>query len=68
MGKFALIRDVETEEPVPTQDFVDQVIGVLVEQLGHRLPEAKQMVRAAMKRKPLISIRKICLMKSIGVR
>jgi Holliday junction DNA helicase RuvA len=55
MGKFALIRDVETEEPVPTQDFVDQVIGVLVEQLGHRLPEAKQMVRAAMKRKPLIS-------------
>ena len=55
MGKFALIRDLETEEPVPTQDFVDQVIGVLVEQLGHRLPEAKQMVRAAMKRKPLIS-------------
>ena len=55
MGKFALIRDVETDEPAPTQDFVDQVIGVLVEQLGHRLPEAKQMVRAAMKRKPLIS-------------
>ncbi|MEZ4566824.1 MAG: hypothetical protein R2860_07600 [Desulfobacterales bacterium] len=40
---------------MPTQDFVDQVIGVLVEQLGHRLLEAKQMVRAAMKRKPLIS-------------
>jgi Holliday junction DNA helicase RuvA len=55
MGKFALIRDVETEAPAPTQDFADQVIGVLVEQLGHRLPEAKQMVRDAMKRKPLIS-------------
>lgn len=55
MGKFALIRDVEAEEPASTQDFVDQVIGVLVEQLGHRLPEAKQMVQAAMERKPLIS-------------
>jgi len=55
MGKFALIRDAETEAPSPTQDFADQVIGVLVEQLGHRLPEAKQMVRDAMKRKPLIS-------------
>jgi Holliday junction DNA helicase RuvA len=55
MGKFALIRDAETEEPAPAHDFVEQVIGVLVEQLGHRQPEAKQMVQAAMKRKPLIS-------------
>ena len=55
MGKFALIRDEDTEKPVRTDDFVEQVIGVLVDQLGHKLPEAKQMVRAAMKRKPLIS-------------
>jgi len=55
MGKFALIRDDETDKPLPLEDFVDQVIGVLVDQLGHKMPEAKQMVKAAMKRKPLIS-------------
>ncbi|MEZ4578160.1 MAG: hypothetical protein R2875_09160 [Desulfobacterales bacterium] len=38
MGKICPDRDAETDAPVPTQDFVDQVIGVLVEQLGHRLP------------------------------
>lgn len=55
MGKFALIRDEEPESPHPSEDFVAQVIGVLVDQLGHRMPEAKQMVGAAMKRKPLIA-------------
>ena len=55
MGKFALIRDEESDMPLSSEDFVDQVVGVLVNQLGHRMPEAKQMVRAAMKRKPLIS-------------
>ncbi len=54
MGKFALIRDEDTDKPLPVDDFVEQVVGVLVDQLGHRLPEAKQMVQAAMKRKPLI--------------
>ncbi len=67
MGKFALIRkdssgsgeegpdDEGMADEAPDRDFVDQVIRVLVEQLGHRLPEAKQMVRAAMKRNPLIA-------------
>jgi Holliday junction DNA helicase RuvA len=55
MGKFALIRDDETDKPLPSEDLVDQVVGVLVDQLGHKMPEAKQMVKAAMKRKPLIS-------------
>ena len=55
MGKFALIREESADEPMSSGDFVDQVIGVLVEQLGHKLPEAKQMVTAALKRKPLIS-------------
>ncbi len=55
MGKFALIRDEETDKPLPSEDFVDQVIGVLVDQLGHKMLQAKQMVKAAMKRKPLIS-------------
>jgi Holliday junction DNA helicase RuvA len=55
MGKFALIREDETGTPVPADDFVEQVIGVLVDQLGHKLPEAKLMVMSAMKRKPLIA-------------
>ena len=55
MGKFALIREESVDEPLSSGDFVDQVIGVLVEQLGHKLPEAKQMVTSALKRKPLIS-------------
>jgi Holliday junction DNA helicase RuvA len=55
MGKFALIRDEETDSSLPVDDFVEQVIGVLVAQLGHRMPEAKQMVQAAMKRKPFIA-------------
>lgn len=67
MGKFALIRKDSSgsgeegpghdgmPDETPDRDFVDQVIRVLVEQLGHRLPEAKQMVRAAMKRNPLIA-------------
>jgi len=55
MGKYALIRDEESNTPLPSEDFMEQVVGVLVSQLGHRMPEAKQMVQAAMKRKPLIS-------------
>jgi len=55
LGKFALIRDEDTEQPLVADDFVEQVIGVLVDQLGHKMPEAKQMVMAAMKRKPLIA-------------
>ena len=55
MGKFALIRDEESDTPLPSEDFVEQVIGVLVDQLGHKMPQAKQMVMSAMKRKPLLA-------------
>jgi len=59
MGKFALIRegavDGSSLEPIITGDFADQVISVLVDQLGHKPAEAKHMVTAAMKRKPLIA-------------
>jgi Holliday junction DNA helicase RuvA len=55
MGKFALIRESEVEAPAPVEDFISTVLNVLVEQLGHRINEAKQMVDEAMKRKPLIS-------------
>lgn len=56
VGKFALIREESHDEPASAcGDFVEQVIGVLVEQLGHKASEAKQMVTAALKRKPLIA-------------
>ena len=55
MGKFALIRENEMEALKPDEDFVKTVISVLVDQLGHRMNEARQMVDAAMKRKPLIA-------------
>ena len=54
MGKFALIRE---NEPLsaPPCDFVDTVMTVLVEQLGHRPNEARQMVDAALKRNDAIA-------------
>lgn len=55
MGKFALIRGNEIDTPQPVEDFISTVLNVLVEQLGHRVQEAKQMIDEAMKRKPLIS-------------
>lgn len=55
--KFGLIRSAAESEtrPEPDSDFISQVIGVLVEQLGHKAGEARDMVQAAMKRKPLIA-------------
>lgn len=56
VGKFALIKETGKEAgPAVAGDFIDQVVEVLVEQLGHRQSEAQQMVNAALKRKPLIS-------------
>jgi len=59
MGKFALIREESPGEPlvepVVAGDFADQVINVLVDQLGHKFAEAKHMVADALKRKPLIA-------------
>ncbi|MDP2646389.1 MAG: Holliday junction branch migration protein RuvA [Desulfobacterales bacterium] len=50
MDKFALIRHVEQNEMAATRDFADQVLDVLVGQLGHKITEAKQMVVEALKR------------------
>lgn len=55
MGKFALIRDLPETPPGPEADLIDKVVEVLVEQLGHRPAEAREMVSAAMKRRPDIS-------------
>jgi Holliday junction DNA helicase RuvA len=57
MGKFSLIRDLP-EAPAVSEtesDAAAQVTEVLVEQLGHRPGEAKEMVDAAMHRTPGIS-------------
>jgi Holliday junction DNA helicase RuvA len=55
MGKFAMIRADEPEVlPVP-EDFSQQVLEVLVNQLGHKTVDAKKMISQAFKRKPSIS-------------
>ncbi|MFW6012067.1 MAG: Holliday junction branch migration protein RuvA [Desulfosalsimonas sp.] len=55
MGKFALIRDLPEKAPEPAADAADQVIEVLVGQLGYRPSEAREMVDAALKRHPDIT-------------
>ena len=55
MGKFALIRKDDIVDPMPTSDFEGQVRDVLVDQLGHKLQDAKKMIKAAMERNPNIS-------------
>lgn len=53
MGKFALLR-AERPRSAPVPDFVQQVIEVMVHQLGHRVPDARRMVAEALKRNPSI--------------
>lgn len=53
MGKFALLR-AERPRATPVPDFVQQVIEVMVHQLGHRVPDARRMVSEALKRNPAI--------------
>ena len=50
MSKFALIRKSEIQQPVEPEDFVQPVLDVLVNQLGHRPADAKRMVSEALKR------------------
>lgn len=44
MGKFALMREDEKPDLPEIEDLEKQVIDVLVEQLGHKLTDAKTMV------------------------
>ncbi len=55
MEKFALIRKTEKTETAIGEDFLIQVQDVLVNQLGYRVAEAKQMIAEAMKRNRTIS-------------
>ena len=55
MDKFALIRKSQKEEIPIVEDLSQQVLDVLVNQLGYKIKEAKQMITDAMKRNSNIS-------------
>ena len=55
MDKFALIRKIERREADVAENLLEQVLDVLVNQLGHKLPIAKKMVAEAMGRNKAIS-------------
>jgi len=55
MDKFALIRKTELKEIPVLEDFLKQVLDVLVNQLGHKVADAKKMIARAMKRNSSIS-------------
>ena len=55
MDKFALIRMSQQEEIPIVEDLSKQVLDVLVDQLGYKIKDAKQMITDAMKRNSNIS-------------
>lgn len=55
MSKFALIRKAESQEKTTEKNFADQVLDVLVSQLGYKTSDAKLMIAEAMKRRSDIS-------------
>ncbi|MCP4348446.1 MAG: Holliday junction DNA helicase RuvA [Desulfobacterales bacterium] len=55
MGKFALIRDTGKKEKPVVENFAEQVLEVLVSQLGHKAGDAKQLIADALKRNSAIS-------------
>jgi Holliday junction DNA helicase RuvA len=56
MGKFALIRKEQTRKATPgVEDISEQVLEVLVNQLGHKPKDAKQMIAEAFRRNHAIS-------------
>lgn len=55
MDKFALIRKSQKEEIPIVEDLSQQVLDVLVDQLGYKIKEAKRMITDAMKRNSNIS-------------
>jgi len=55
MGKFALIRKADKKEIPVVEDFSEQVLQVLVNQLGHRTADARRMINSALKRNSAIT-------------
>jgi Holliday junction DNA helicase RuvA len=51
MAKYALLQEPEAAPAAPA-DFKEEVIDVLVRQLGHRAAEARRMVEEALRRAP----------------
>ena len=54
VAKYALMPEVSVE-PLAAEDFRKEVMDVLVNQLGHKHIEARNMIEEAMKRNPRIS-------------
>ncbi len=54
VSKFALIRKAESVTPPDTEDFIQPVVDVLINQLGHRPADAKRMIAEAFKRNDAI--------------
>jgi len=55
MNKFALIREADEVKVPVFEDFSEQVLDLLVIQLGHRTIDAKKMIAEAMKRNSAIA-------------
>ncbi len=55
MSKFALIRTQKGAAKSDPQDFLQPVLEVLVNQLGHRPADAKRMIQEAFDRNPKIT-------------
>ena len=54
VAKYALMQEVSVE-PLAAEDFRKEVMDVLVNQLGHKHIEARNMIEEAIKRNPKIS-------------
>jgi len=55
MEKFALIQDKTRKPPLVANRVTEKVMEVLTEQLGHKIPEAREMIAEALKRNSGIS-------------
>ncbi len=55
MAKFALLQSPTQKENGSVEKFSEQVLDVLVSQLGHKMPDAKEMITDAIKRNSNIS-------------
>jgi len=55
MGKFALLRAEATSATPAAGDVAQQVLEVMVTQLGHRMADARRMIAEAFKRRNAIS-------------
>jgi len=54
VAKYALIPEAEPAQG-PIQDFVEEVEYVMVNQLGHKVSEARKLIQEAMRKNPKIS-------------